>query len=415
MKGKRKLSILLVSAYAFTEELGGVKDFILGIKTALQKYGCKVFIVAPGSKDAQKKGLVDFILGMDFKIVTDQTEFRIGFSRKETATKILSEAKPDVIVIHEPFLPAMGHTIISSILKRKSKKGAPVIIGQFHANREDLNWTLKAAEFFFRHLLRRPELNKKTILGFSSGYVATINSNLNGRIVVSNATKNFWQKKLPADYRVIYNGIDTNKLTIDGPKISDWTNPPASGGKKIILFAGRHDPRKGIEDLINALSILVQKGHDDIKLKIAGKGEMTEVLQKMVKTLNLQDHVQFVGVLPYSLLIKAYRTADLVVAPSTGGEGFNRTIIEARSCGTLVVCTDIDGQNEAIGKDLLPFMARPKNPRSLAKQIMKVLSLPEAEKQRIRKQGRKEVKALFSWNNIAQKHIDYYKSLISKC
>lgn len=408
MEEKKKLSILLVSAYAFTNEPGGVKDFILGIKTALQRNNCKVFIVAPGSKAARKKGLIDFILGMDFKIVTDQTEFRVGFSRKETATKILSEVKPDVIVIHEPFLPAMGHTIISSILERKSREGFPIIVGQFHANREDLNWTLKAAEFIVRHLLRRPKLNKKTILGFSSGYVATISNNLDGRIVVSNATKKFWQKKLPADYKIIHNGIDTDKLTIEGPKITNWKKE----GGKVLLFAGRHDPRKGIDDLIRALDILVKNGHKNIRVKIAGIGEMTETLQKMVKNLNLQKSVQFIGVLPYDQLIKAYRTADLVVTPSIGGEGFNRIIIEARSCGTLVVCTDIDGQNEAIGRDLAPFMAKPKNPSSLAKQILTALNLPKAEKQKIREQGRREVVSRFDWKIIAKKHLLYYKKLI---
>jgi len=410
MKGKKKLTVLLVSSYAFSEEPGGVKDFILGLKIALQKSACEVFIVAPGSKDAQKKGLVDFVLGMDFKIATDQTECRVGFSRKETAGKILSKIKPDIIVIHEPFVPSIGHTIISSVVRGKEGRPNPIIIGQFHARREDLNWSLKIAEFLARHIIRRPKLSKKTILSLSSGYVSTINDNLHGRIAVSQATKNFWQTKLASDYKVIYNGIDTSRLTISGPKINIWRK----NKKKIILFAGRHDPRKGIGDLINALNILVQNGHEDIMLKIAGKGEITESLQKMVKKLNLQNHVQFIGVLPYSLLIKAYRIADLVVAPSTGGEGFNRTIIEARSCGTLVVCTDIDGQNEAIGKDLLPFMVKPKNPQSLAKQIITVLNLPETEKQRIKKQGRKEVESHFDWKIIAKQHLVYYKSLIDK-
>jgi len=346
---------------------------------------------------------------MDFKLVTDQTECRVGFSRKETARKILSEIKPDIIVIHEPFVPSIGHTIISSADKATRGKHA-IIVGQFHARREDFNWTLKIAEFLARHIIRRPQLSKKTVLSLSSGYVSTINDNLQGRIAVSKATEKFWQAKLASNYKIIYNGINTEKLTINGSKIKSWMG----NKKKIILFAGRHDPRKGLEDLINALNILVQNDHKNIRLKIAGKGEMTEILQKMVEKLNLKNYVQFVGVLPYYLLIKAYRTADLVVAPSTGGEGFNRTIIEARSCGTLVVCTDIDGQNEAIGKDLAPFMAKPKNPHSLAKQILIVLNLSKEEKKKIREHSAEEVRSLFNWNKIAKEHIYYYKSLIDK-
>jgi glycosyltransferase involved in cell wall biosynthesis len=231
---------------------------------------------------------------------------------------------------------------------------------------------------------------------------------LDGRIAVSQATRKFWQGRIPEDYKVIYNGIDTNKLTPNGPKINSWTKD----NKKTILFAGRHDTRKGIEDLISAFNILVSRDQENLKLKITGKGEMTKALQKRVKKFGLQKLVEFVGILPYEKLIQAYRTADLVVAPSKGGEGFNRTIIEARSCGTLVVCTDIGGQNEAIGKDLFPFMAQPKNSHSLARQIMTVLNLPEAKKQEIRKSGRKEVRVNFGWEGIAKEHIDYYKSLL---
>lgn len=392
MKGKKKLSIILASSHAFTQQPGGVKDFILGLKRALQKQGCKVFVIAPESQDALKKGQVDFVLGTGFKIATDQTEFRVSFSRQTTAKKILGIIKPDVIVIHEPYLPSIGYTLISSVVGTKDSK-KPVIIGQFHASREDLNWPLKIIEFIFKN----------------SAYLSTINNSLDGRIAVSKATKNFWQKKFPAEYKVIYNGIDTRELS---PDKSNKKNLPAGGAEKIILFAGRHDSRKGIRDLIKAIKILVQQGHEDIQLRITGKGDLTGVLQGMVRKLKLQKYIQFVGVLSRAELVKAYKTADLVVAPSTDGEGFNRTIAEARSCGTMVVCTDIGGQREAIGKDLSPFMAKPKNPHNLAKQIMAVLNLSEAKKQEIKNKGRIDVKSLFDWDKIAAEHLGYYKKII---
>jgi glycosyltransferase involved in cell wall biosynthesis len=351
---------------------------------------------------------VDYVLGKGFKVATDQTEFRASLSRKKTAKKIFEVIKPDVIVIHEPLVPSIGHTVISSIMSMKNSK-RPVIIGQFHARREDLNLWLKTAEFAMKYFIRRPKLNRRTLFGLSSGYASTINSNLNGRIAVSEATRKFWKKLLPADYKVIYNGIDTSKLTFQGPKIESWMKD----GQKIVFFAGRHDPRKGIDDLINAVNILIKSGDDSLKLIIAGKGKMTKNLQTMVNSLGLQSKVKFVGILPYPKLIQAYRTADLVVAPSTGGEGFNRTIIEARSCGTLVVCTDINGQNEAIGKDLSFFMAKPKNSRNLALKIKSILNLGRAKKQEILKRGTEEVKANFGWDTIAKEHLKYYKSLIN--
>lgn len=405
---KTNLSIALVSSYAFADEPGGVKDFILGLKSELIRKGHIVNVIAPGSKDAQKDGHVDFVLGKNLKVATDQTEFRIGLSRKKTARKILEKIKPDIIVIHEPFVPVVGHTIISAIPKMADGKPNAIIIGQFHARKEFVSRGLRILEFIARHIIKRPELRRGFL--FSSGYVSTIEKNLSGRIAVSQATKKFWERESPANYKVIYNGIDTKELSPNGPKINNWKNSK----KKIIFFAGRHDSRKGIDDLINAISALIKEGFFDIRLKIAGEGEMTVTLKRMVIAQKLNDFVDFVGVLSRSELVKAYRTSDLVVAPSTGGEGFNRTIIEARSCGALVVCTNIEGQKEAIGQDLYAYMARPGNPKNLAKRIKEVLNLPKIKKEEIKKSGREYVKSNFDWKNIAEKHLEFYKSLIIK-
>ncbi|MDP2637991.1 MAG: glycosyltransferase family 4 protein [Candidatus Levybacteria bacterium] len=405
---RTNLSIALVSSYAFTKEPGGVKDFILGLKSELLRKGYAVNVIAPGSKDAQKDGQVDFVLGKNLKVATDQTEFRIGLSRKKTARKILEKIKPDIVVIHEPFVPVVGHTIISAIPKRADGKPNAIIIGQFHARKEFVSRGLRVLEFIARHIIKRPELRRGFL--FSSGYVSTIEKNLRGRIAVSQATRKFWEKESPANYKVICNGIDTKELYPNGPKINDWKRT----GRRIIFFAGRHDSRKGIDDLINAISILIKEGFFDIKLKIAGEGEMTAILKRMVIAQKLNDFVDFVGVLPRSELVKAYRTSDLVVAPSTGGEGFNRTIIEARACGALVVCTNIEGQKESIGQDLYSYMARPGNPKNLAKKIKEVLSLSKAKKQEVKKSGRAYVKSNFDWKNIAKQHVQFYKSLIAK-
>ncbi|MDZ4209982.1 MAG: glycosyltransferase, partial [Candidatus Curtissbacteria bacterium] len=166
-----------------------------------------------------------------------------------------------------------------------------------------MNWQFKAVEFVARHLIRRPKLNGKTV-GLSIGYVSTISHNLDGRIAVSEATKSFWQKKSPAEYRVIYNGIDTHELSLENPPSPRL--PPSqtlrrtSRRARVILFAGRHDSRKGISDLIKAFHILRLNGIDNIRLKITGKGELTESLRELVKKLKLQKIIQFVGVLSRS-------------------------------------------------------------------------------------------------------------------
>jgi phosphatidylinositol alpha-mannosyltransferase len=257
--------------------------------------------------------------------------------------------------------------------------------------------------------LKRVTFNKYGIPnGSSDGYINTVMGALEGKIAVSNATADFWKGIYPSEYEVIHNGINTDELIPDGPKIEAWQD-----GKKTILFAGRHDERKGIEYLLEAYRLLSTTRRNGIKLKITGVGKMTERLMQMTKEMNLID-IEFVGVLSRAELIKAYRTADIFVSPATGGEGFGRTLAEAMACGTLTIGSDIDGYREVL--DYQPFagMVKPKDPYDLAKQIAQFLDLPEETRQKFESDGANYAKQRFSWDIIAQKHILYYEKKLSE-
>ncbi len=410
MVEKDRLRVLIQSPYPLSRNTpDGVKDFINGLVPHLEQKGCSIRLVAPDIRE-KDQNLATFTLGRSWAIHTGQTNFKAGFTlNKGLAHNILLTTKPDIVVMHEPTVPNSAHTLISAMPKREDGKPYPVLIGQFHARLDHLDRKSKAIMFAARHLARRFKLDQHKGLTLTAGYLNTIDGSLDGRIAVSDGTKRFCEQVYGGEYEVIYNGINTDELTPDGPKIEEW-----SDGKKTILFAGRHDPRKGIDDLIKAFNLIIKSGRNDIKLKITGKGEMTDSLLAMVDQLGISHLVEFLGIIPRSELVKAYRSADLVVAPSIDGEGFNRTIAEGRSCGTLVVCTNIPGQDEAIGEDLFRFMAQPRNPDDLARQISKVLDLPDEEKQRISKEGRRAVVARFSWPVIARHHVLYYEQLLSE-
>ena len=255
--------------------------------------------------------------------------------------------------------------------------------------------------------LRRPRFKYGIPTGLTMGYVNTIVDALSGRIAVSNGTAEFWNRMFPGEYEVIYNGIDVDFFNPDGPKFEEWQD-----GRKTIFFAGRHDKRKGLKYLLEAYASLRRVGFDDLKLKLTGGGDVTRRLQYLIRKEDIPD-VEFLGVLSKEDLARAYRSADVVVAPSIGGEGFNRTIAEARSCGTLVVCTDIRGQDEAIGDDLREFMARPFDSDSLATQINRVLNLSEETAREMKIRSRQDVLERFAWSVIAASHVSYYDEVLS--
>ncbi|MBI2032002.1 MAG: glycosyltransferase family 4 protein [Candidatus Levybacteria bacterium] len=407
---RSSLKVLIHSPYPIrTDYPSGVSSFIQEIIPFLEAQGCDVRTLGPTNKNRQSDR-ADYHLGNPVSIPVIETKIDAAVTfNKGRARQILEAVKPHIIISHEPGVPNSSHTLFSAIPKDENEKRIVPVVGQFHAGYPPHGIdALARAYTIAAKILRRPKFSYGIPTGLTMGYVNTIEKTLSGRIAVSNGTAQFWNEMFPGEYRVIYNGINVGFFNPDGPKLEKWED-----GKKTIFFAGRHDGRKGLEYLLQAYASLRRVGFDALKLKLAGKGDMTERLKEIVKKEDIPD-VEFLGVLSKEDLARAYRSADVVVAPSIGGEGFNRTIAEARSCGTLVVCTDIRGQNEAIGDDLYGFMARPFDSDSLATQINRVLSLPEEAAREIRVKSGQDVRERFAWKIIAGQHVAYYDEVLSK-
>ncbi len=386
----------------------GVANYITEIKPHLEDKGCSVRLLGPNISDEQNNA-ADYTLGRRVKVSRNKTssETSVSFNTRH-ARALLLTVKPDIIVVHEPLAGHAAHTIISGAPKREDGTLIPAIIGTFHARAESLDWPTQAS-LWVGQRLRRVTFNKYGIPnGSSDGYINTVMGALDGKIAVSNATADFWKGIYPSEYEVIHNGVNTDELTPDGPKIEAWQE-----GKQTILFAGRHDERKGIEYLLDAYRLLSTTRRNGIKLKITGEGKVTDRLIRMAREMNLID-VEFVGVLPRAELVKAYRTADVFVSPATGGEGFGRTLAEAMACGTLTIGSDIDGYREVLNYQPFAGMVKPKDSRELAKAIAKFLDLPEEERQRLGQDAAKYARRRFSWDVIADRHISYYEKKLSE-
>lgn len=111
--------------------------------------------------------------------------------------------------------------------------------------------------------------------------------------------------------------------------------------KKVALFLGRINPIKGLDYLIEAWSQLpkdIQKGWE---LHIAGNSDPDDYifeLKDLVKKLNLEDNVKFVGQITGEEKIKKYSSSDLFILPSHN-ENFSNVVVEALLCECPVITT----------------------------------------------------------------------------
>ncbi len=410
MARSERLSILVHSPYRKGKP-SGVNSFIEEGIPHFERLGCEVKTVRPAPLwyPLERKDDSDYHLGRGVKAPVASTDFEIGFAfSKRKARDILEDARPHLVVCHQPAIPFSAHTLISANPIVNGEKRLVPFVAQFHAGPPPggvERITEIATEVLAR--IRRVRFKQFLPRGFTLGWVQTLKRGFSGWISVSEGTANFWYPYTGHEQRVIYNGIDASLFTPEGETLEEWKRQ----GGKVILTAARHDSRKGLIDLLRAYDLVGKEGYD-VRLKLAGEGEMTPKLKEVVEREDIPN-VEFLGVVSKHDLAKAYRTADLVVAPSTGGEGFNRTIAEGRMSGTLVVCTDIEGQNEAIGDDLHAFMAKPQNPEDLKDQIIKILDLPRQYAQELRTKSREDAVRRFRWETIVAQHVSYYDEVLS--
>src|SRR5260370_775180 len=110
-------------------------------------------------------------------------------------------------------------------------------------------------------------------------------------------------------------------------------------GVKLILFAGRFVPLKGLPRLLDAFALL-EPGK--WFLALAGNGSEEPGLREKIHSLGLGSTVRFLGSLPPAEVARWMNAADLLCLPSES-EGRPNVILEALGCGGPVVATPVAG------------------------------------------------------------------------
>jgi len=180
-------------------------------------------------------------------------------------------------------------------------------------------------------------------------------------------------------------------------------------GKARLLFIGRLHPKKGIENLLEAIRLL---GDPAITLKLYGTGDEKYVdsLKQYAKELNLLEKVFFMGHVDDVEKERAFVDADFCIVPSHS-ENFGIVVVEALSYGLPVIASTFTPWKKLEEKKCGLWV---KNDLvSLAQAIMKIRSMDIEE---MGKNGWLWMKEEFDWEKIAQKtYRAYQKSLKGNC
>jgi glycosyltransferase involved in cell wall biosynthesis len=159
-----------------------------------------------------------------------------------------------------------------------------------------------------------------------------------------------------------------------------------------LLTTGRITPIKQINIMIDLLTILESKINRNIVLEIVGTSitgkdkQYQEGLRRRAGELNLSPQVKFLGAVTNKEIVKLYQEADIFLNFSQTGS-LDKAILEAMSCGTLVVSS-----NEA-SQSFLPaeLFVNNSQPEMIADKIVNILNLSKEKNLALRKELRQYV------------------------
>ena len=200
----------------------------------------------------------------------------------------------------------------------------------------------------------------------------------------------------------IPNAVNIDHLSIKG----SWNL------RRRIVYIGRLHVQKGIELLLEALSLL-KRDLVDYEVIIAGEGEpdYLQTLKTKSNSLGLNGLVKFAGGVYGEEKVHLLQSADFSVLP-TYSECFGIVVAEALACGTPVITTHGTPWKEL--EDYACGWYIPVGVNALKKTLREAISVTEETIERMGRNGRTLIEERFATSIVAGKFVEQYKAAMCK-
>jgi phosphatidylinositol alpha-mannosyltransferase len=215
------------------------------------------------------------------------------------------------------------------------------------------------------------------------------------RCAVSQDAADLARQHLGGTYELVFNGIEVERFASATPAPSDG---PA------IFFLGRHEPRKGLRTLLEAMAFLPP----ELTLWVGSDGPETDELRAQFP----DPRVQWLGRLTDIEKAERMRGAAVACFPSLRGESFGVVLLEAMAAGVPVVASDLPGYRNVARPDVEALMVPPGDATALAAALKRVLEDPSLATN-LRQAGDARA-AHFSMAALATRYVGIYQEALSR-
>ena len=353
----------IVCPYSLTLP-GGVQGQVLSLARALRARGHDVRVLGPCDGPPPDAGVTP--LGDSLPTAANGSVAPIAPdpSAQLRLIRALRDERFDIVNIHEPFAPGVTQTALVF-------KSQP-LVGTFHA----------AGEI--------------AIYRYLNPIVRWMAKRLEVRVAVSEEARAMAYDVGGGEYEVLFNGVDLDLSS---------ASPVARAAAPTILFIARHEVRKGLAVLLDAMADLPP----DVRLWVAGEGPETATLRARVAG---DPRIAWLGRISEQEKEERLRAAHVFCAPSLGGESFGVVLLEAMAAGTAVVATSIAGYAKVARADRDAVLVPSDDPSALSAALLRVLGDVSLRSSLIA--SGHERAAEFSMDRLAQAYEGIFEGVLAR-
>ncbi len=369
-----KIGIVSQSYYP---RYGGVTEHVHALAVELRRRGHEVTILTSrfrSGETGEREGVRR--IGYNILVPFNRAfvDFTIGWGLKGQLKRAIRELDLDVVHVHCPTAPTLPVMAIA-VSDRPT-------VGTFHST-----GGRTALQDLFQPAL------------------GPLMAKLDGKIAVSSTAQATAELYYPGPYHTIPNGVDVERFHPLVAPFSEWRDRD----KVNLLFVGRLDPRKGVQDLIAAMPEVIERTDGRARLLVVGDSYLRPQIEAQVAD-SARRHVHFLGHVPSADLPRWYATGDVFCSPATGNESFGIVLVEAMAAGRALACSDIPGYRTVVTPGENAACFPPGDVRAIARVLAQLVDDSE-RRGRIAAAGRQ--RALdFAWPRVVDRIEAVYREAV---
>lgn len=344
---------ILIGHDTYPPDVNGAARFTERLAIGMLGRGHEVHVIAPSTTGRafteEQDGIIVHRMPSHRYPLVDQFQICMPWEVAGRINRILDEVKPDVVHIQ-------GHFLITRLLSKRARDRGIPLVATNHFMPENLVELVKIPQAVRDWVSRMAWRDAATVLGRAQ--VVTAPTPRAVELLASSAG-------LPGGLAI--------SCGIDAPKYARATSRAATHDVPNVLFVGRLDQEKRVDELIRAFAML--PADLPARLEIVGDGSHREEWKTLAQKVGVADRTVFHGFISEDDLLEAYGRCDVFVMPGVA-ELQSLVTLESMAAGKPVIAANAMALPHLVHPEENGYLFEPGNVAELAGHLETLLRNP---------------------------------------